>query len=220
MFNSEIVGRRLDLNTQYNRDSGNRYLFFNRESSEDFERFYENRRRLGRMIFRRLRDRGYDLTSRDTLELFANIYDSVGMDFDTRVVDGDTRLLRRDHSNNVISRYNDYHVFMFGNRIFIIGEEQRCSVKIGHYTVSHNISLNGIDNYVLMNPRNSRERRIMNRLINSNNNAVVGYYGNINDENRERHLEQMESLQEETGAELITDLDINNGYAYVLTNRY
>ena len=220
MFNSEIVGRRLDLNTQYNRDSGNRYLFFNRESSEDFERFYENRRRLGRMIFRRLRDRGYDLTSRDTLELFANIYDSVGMDFDTRVVDRDTRLLRRDHSNNVISRYNDYHVFMFGNRIFIIGEEQRCSVKAGRYTVSHNISLNGIDNYVLMNPGNSRERRIMNRLINSNNNAVVGYYGNINDENRERHLEQMESLQEETGAELITDLDINNGYAYVLTNRY
>jgi len=193
---------------------------FNRRSAEEQERFYENRRRLGRMVFRRVRDRGYDLTSRNTLELFANVYDSIGMDFNTRVVDRNTRSLRRNHHRNVISRYDDYHVIMLGNRIFVIAEEPRCSIKVGYYTISHNISLNSIDNYVLMNPRNMRERLFMNRLINSNNDAVVGYYGDINDSDRERNLDRIQRLQERTGAELITDLDINNGYAYVLTNRH
>ena len=90
---------RLNLTGQYRRENGESFLFFNRESVERFERFYERRNFIGRLIFNRLRELGYNLTDHRTLELFGNIYDSIGINFDTSVIDRNTELMRENHGN-------------------------------------------------------------------------------------------------------------------------
>ena len=54
MFNT-IFGDNFYLNTQYFRATGERYLLENPERQARFVSFYEERRQLGRNLFRQLR---------------------------------------------------------------------------------------------------------------------------------------------------------------------
>ena len=216
MFNT-ILGEILNINLQYFKESGERCFFLSKERNKQFISFYEDRRNIGRIIFEGLRTKGYDLTDKHTLELFANLYDSIGILFNTRIVDRDTTLLRKVYSSNIIGEYNSYSIGIIDNKLYVDGNIIYHSPKGINQKIPFPIDLNNIRKYVLLNPKNIREERIMKSLLNCECNAVVGYYGNLNDRNIKKHENIIRALQEKTNAELISGLSTNNSYAYILT---
>lgn len=214
------MSNELDLCGQYLREVGECYLFFNRESNRKFNEFYQRRRNIGRMIFRQLRARGYNLTDRRTLELFANIYDSIGIEFSTAVVDRNTYELKNNHSrNNMDNRYNDYSIYTKGEDLIVAGGTMVYQGKGRQARMEYrNLDLDEFDNFVLLNPRNGRQQRMMRNLLDTNRNVIVGYFGDTSDRCMDNHREQIETLQEETNTEIIENVGINNSYAYILTN--
>lgn len=209
---------RLNLAEQYRRENGESFLFFNRDSMDRFERFYQRRNRIGRLIFNRLRERGYNLTDRHTLELFGNIYDSIGINFNTSVIDGNTELMREDHENNMVSEFDDYSIDMF-NGILDLESLEIYRGTQRDYTFRHRIPPSYYRNFVLLNPRNSSERRLMRDLLDSRYHCVVGYYGDEADMDLDSHREEVNILENNTNGHLIQHIDVDNGYAYILTNR-
>lgn len=215
---NQDIRARLNLTGQYRRENGESYLFFNRDSVERFERFYQRRNYIGRLIFNRLREMGYNLTDHRTLELFGNIYDSIGINFDTSVIDSNTELLRENHENNMVSQFDDYSIGISNgnlnlNSVEEIGGRQRS------WTINHRIPPSYYHNFVLLNPRNSFERRFMRELLDSRHPCIVGYFGDEADMDLNSHREEVNILENNTNGHLIQHIDVDNGYAYVLTNR-
>ena len=242
MFNT-IFGDNFYLNTQYFRATGERYLLENPERQARFVSFYEERRQLGRNLFRQLRRQNHNLTNDRTLELFAGEIDSIGVLFNTRVVDRDVSPLRINYNSNILrvrmQRENTYNNILVNNYLlnhdatyFRIGTwDNHARVLFEFETtrysrtgscervVSCDVDLSDYDRYVLLNPRDREEEIIMRNLINSNDNAYVGYFGSNNDLDRCEHEEEIRNLQETTGAQLLANLSLDNGYAYILRNR-
>ena len=231
------------LNAQYFRATGESYSLENPESQARLISFYDERREIGRNLFRELRRNGHNLTNDRTLELFAGEIDSIGVLFNTRVVDRDVSPLRINYNSNILrvrmQRENTYNNILVNNYLlnhdatyFRIGTwDNHARVLFEFETtrysrtgsceriVSSDVDLSNYDRYVLLNPRDIEEEIVMRNLINSNDNAYVGYFGSNNDLDRCEHEEAIRNLQETTGAQLIANLSLDNGYAYILRNR-
>ena len=208
---------RLDLTGQYKRATGEDFLFFNKRSSEVFNRFYQRRRAIGNIIFEQLRRRGYDLTDSRTLELYANIFDSIGIDYDTSVIDSDTSLLREEHANNLVSEHDQYDVRLIDGELSIDSIEEYNGTD-RNWSIRHSINPNRYNSYVLLNPRNESERRLMVELLDSNYPCIVGYYGDEADMNLERHRTDINIMENNTRGHVIPHINVDGGYAYILTN--
>ena len=215
---NQDIRTRLNLTGQYRRENGESYLFFNRNSVESFERFYQRRNYIGRLIFNRLREMGYNLTDHRTLELFGNIYDSIGVNFDTSVIDDNTELMRRNHENNMVSEFDEYDIDIIDGVLDLESlEVLRGTEK--NWTIRHRIPPSYYHNFVLLNPRNNYERRFMRELLNSHYPCIVGYFGDEADMDLNSHREEVNILENNTNGHLIQHIDVDNGYAYILTNR-
>jgi len=206
----------LALSGQYHRETGN-YITC-RNSIHSLEEFYQRRNIIGRLVFEELRSKGYNLTNRRTLELFANIYDSIGQNFDTYIVDSNTSSLRENSSNHLISEFDDYNIYMHNGQITIRAIE---TIKGVHrtYKISHEINPNSFRCFTLFNPRNKNELSMMRELLNSRYKCIVGFFGEQSDLDIRRHQIETNNLEENTNGVIIPNISVDNGYAYVLTNR-
>lgn len=204
------------LSKQYKRETANSIL--SRNGIHSFEEFYQRRNVIGQLVFEELRKRGYDLTSRRTLELFANIYDSIGQNFKTCIIDHNTSSLRENHGNNLINGFDEYHVYLNNGKLLIDSIEIfKGSNKTYH--ISHKIDPNIFRTFALFNPRNNEELRMMSNLLNSNYPCIVGFFGDENDLDIRGHQIDTNILENNTNGVIIPNINVDNGYAYVLTNR-
>ena len=209
---NELINQRRRLIEQYFRATGHLPNILSNNLYSDFEEFYRRRGEIGIDLFSELDERGLDVSSNNSVELFRNVYDYIGMGNST-VMDNNTRLLRNEGAN-IIDNYDEYSIRYFLGDYYFDGIIARGGN--GHF-LSQPINLNEENTLILLNPHNYRERRFMRNLCtNQEHNIIIGYYGDINDNDRESHREEIDRLS--NNLESIT-IENNNSYSYILTNR-
>lgn len=204
------------LSEQYHRETANSIL--SRNGIRSFEEFYQRRNIIGQLVFEELRKRGYNLTSRRTLELFSNIYDSIGQNFSTYIIDHNTSSLRENHGNNLISEFDKNSVYLNNGELSINSTEIFRGVD-RTYHIDHRMDPNIFRYFAIFNPRNNEELRMMRELLNSNYICITGFFGDINDLDIRRHQTDINILENNTDGVIIPNINVDNGYAYILTNR-
>ena len=87
------------------------------------------------------------------------------------------------------------------------------------YDISHEINPNSFRCFTLFNPRNKNELNMMRELLNSRYKCIVGFFGEESDLDIRRHQIESNILENNTNGVIIPNIRVDNGYAYVLTNR-
>lgn len=215
----ELINQRRRLIGQYFRATHRLPNIFNNEANNDFEQFYERRLEIGRELFNRLQERGIDVSSRNAVELFGNIYDIIGLG-NSVTVDRDTRALRNNGAN-IISNLDDYHISCFRGHYDI---ENITPIRMPSCTryQFRSVIYRRFQTFILVNPHNEIEHLFMRNMSiipeNNQQNMLIGYYGDINDFDREAHREEIERLSNRNGVEPIIN-ENEHTYSYLLRNR-
>ena len=213
------ANERYRLSNQYYNATNQRLDLLDRESVQNFDNFYNERRIIGRTVFEELEQRGFNVMDRNCLELGHNIYDSIGINYDTRVIEENPRpLYRYDRGRHTPRGYKRFSYGTRDNDIHVTGY-----VDIGTHheiIVPEELDISSISSYILLNPQSRHYEEIFTNMFNTGReNVFYGYYGNMNDQDRLEHLRSLRDLLSQNDTYMI-NIENENDYCYVLCRRH